>query len=339
VTTRNTRSRFGLAVRLLLLTLAGLLLASCDDSPSTLAPGGPAAERIAGLWWWLLISATLVTIATFTLLGIALWRSRQDRQFDRLMGMSGDRFAILAGALIPTVILIMVTFVTLDVMADLETPPEEPALVVEVIGWMWWWEVRYPGTDAVTANEIHIPAGQTVELHVWAEDVIHSFWVPEIAGKIDMFPNSVNTMWIKADEPGIYRGQCAEFCGLQHTFMAKLLVVHEPDDFDAWLAAESQPAPEPDDPLLQRGQEVFMENQCLFCHAIRGTEAVGTVGPDLTHVMSRQTLGAATIPNSIGNLAAWTADPHEFKPGVKMPPVNFGGEDFEALIAYLASLE
>lgn len=321
-----------------LLTLL-LLLSSCENAPSTLDPNGPGASRVAGLWWLLLTIASIVTAVTFLLLGIALRRSRRDQPAEKAMGMHGERFTILAGAAIPALILIAVTIVTLDVMADLDSPPEEPAQTVEVIGWMWWWEVRYPGTDAVTANEIHIPAGETIELVVSASDVIHTFWVPEIHGKIDMFPGKENTMWIKADEPGVYRGQCAEFCGIQHTFMAKLLIVHEPDEFQAWLEREAQPAIEPTEPETIRGQEVFMENQCRFCHAIRGTDAVGNVGPDLTHIMSRQTLGAVAIPNSLGNLAAWTADPHEFKPGVKMPPVNFGGEDFQALIAYLASLE
>ena len=334
-TTEQRRSRLWLLVTMPVL----LLLPACEGSPSALDPGGPGAGRIAGLWWLLLILATIVAVVTFSLLAIALWRSRQSRTVDKPLGMNGEHFTILAGAIIPAVILIVITVVTLDVMADLDEPPDEPAHVVEVIGWMWWWEVRYPGTDVVTANEIHIPAGESVQVVLSAADVIHSFWVPQIAGKIDMFPGSDNTTWIKVDEPGIYRGQCAEFCGLQHTFMAKLLIVHEPEDYLAWLEREALPAVEPSTPEQQRGQEVFMENQCLFCHAIRGTEAAGVVGPDLTHVMSRQTLGAATIPNSVGNIAAWTADPHEFKPGVKMPPVNFGGEDFEALIAYLVSLE
>jgi cytochrome c oxidase subunit II len=320
--------------------LAVLMLLTSCESPSTLEPRGPRAGLVAGLWWWLLLWATVVAVVTFTFLGVALWRSRQDKPLDKTMGISGEKFALLAGAVFPAIVLLVITLVTLEVMAELDEPAgDNPSHVIEVIGWMWWWEVRYPGTDAVTANEIHIPAGETVEFRVSSADVIHSFWVPEIAGKVDMMPGGENIFWIRADEPGIYRGQCAEFCGLQHAFMAKLLIAHEPEEYQAWLERESQPAPEPVDPVLQRGQEVFMENQCHFCHAIRGTEAVGIVGPDLTHIMSRQTLGAVTIDNSIGNLAAWTADPHRFKPGVKMPPVHFAGEDFEALIAYLVSLE
>lgn len=287
----------------------------------------------------MLALATAVAIVTFLFLALALWRSRQTTPAERPLGLESQRFILLSGAVVPAAILIFLTVLTLGVMSDLESPPDEPSQVIEVTGWMWWWEVRYPDTGAVTANEIHIPAGETVELRVTAADVIHSFWVPEIAGKIDMIPGQENSLWIKADEPGTYRGQCAEFCGVQHSFMALLLVAHEPEEFQAWLERESQPAAQPISPQQQRGLDVFMERQCLFCHTIRGTNARGAVGPDLTHVMSRQTLGAATIDNSTGNLAAWVNDPHEFKPGVKMPPVNFAGEDFEALIEYLTSLE
>jgi cytochrome c oxidase subunit 2 len=287
----------------------------------------------------MLITATLVAVIVFSLLGMALLRSRQEQPAERPMKMDSQRFILLCGAVVPAVILVTLIFLMLGVMADLDNPPEEPNTVIEVTGWMWWWDVRYPGTDAVTANEIHIPAGEPVELRVTAADVIHGFWVPELHPQINMTPGIIDTIWIQADEPGIYRGQCTEFCGLQHTFMALLVIAQEPDEFDAWLAAQAEPAPEPSDPVLQRGQQAFLDNQCLFCHAIRGTSAVGEVGPDLTHVMSRETLGAATLDNSVGNLAAWTANPHEFKPGVKMPAVNFESEEFAALIAYLATLE
>ncbi|HEX2282431.1 MAG TPA: cytochrome c oxidase subunit II [Thermomicrobiales bacterium] len=334
---RSPSSRLTAALGFLLTPLP----ASCEDAPSALDPSGPGAETIAGLWWLMLILATIVALVTFTFLGIALWRSRQGRPVEKPLGLDGQHFVILAGAIVPTAILLFLTVSTLDVMADLDEPPEPPSHVIEITGWMWWWEVVYPDAGVVTANEIHIPAGQTVELRLTSADVIHSFWVPEISGKIDLMPGSENTFWIKADEPGIYRGQCAEFCGVQHALMAKLLIVQEPEEYQAWLEHMAQPAPTPTEPVQQHGLDVFMQSQCRFCHTIRGTDARGDVGPELTHLMSRQTLGAVTIRNSTGNLAAWVADPHQFKPGVKMPAFvdDIVGEDFQALIAYLASLE
>lgn len=327
------------SLRVALIGASLLLLAGCDGSPSALEPKGPNASNIATLWWWMLALATAVAVLTFTLLGIALWRARQDTPLEKPLGMDGHRFTLLAGAVIPAAILIFVTVLSLNAMVDIDSPPAETTHVVEVIGWMWWWEVRYPETGAITANEIHIPAGEPVELRLTAADVIHAFWAPELHGKMDLMPGKENSIWIQADEPGVYRGQCAEFCGLQHTFMAKLIIAHEPEEYQAWLARESEPAREPQTARQERGRDVFMEQQCHFCHSIRGTDARGDVGPDLTHIMSRQTLGAATIDNTIGHLAAWVMDPHLFKPGVKMPEVHFAGEDFEALIDYLVSLE
>lgn len=326
------------------LTSAGLIIAlflltSCENSPSSLTPKGPGAASVTPLWWFMLITATLVSTIVFVFLGTALLRSRQEQPAERLLKMDSQQFIVLGGAVVPAVILVTLVVMMLGVMVDLEEPPEEPSTIIEVTGWMWWWEVRYPGTSAVTANEIHIPAGEPVELQVTAADVLHGIWVPELHPQINMIPGQINTIWLQADEPGVYRGQCTEFCGVQHTFMAFTVIAHEPEDFADWLERESQPAVEPVEPAQQRGQQAFLDNQCLFCHTIRGTAADGDVGPDLTHVMSRETLGAGTIDNSVSNLAAWIADPHEFKPGVKMPPVNFEGEAFQDLIAYLTTLE
>ncbi|HEX2032191.1 MAG TPA: cytochrome c oxidase subunit II, partial [Actinomycetota bacterium] len=243
------------------------------------------------------------------------------------------------GAVVPFAVLVALWAVTLRDAAALSEPPARPALTVEVVGWRWWWEVRYPDAGAVTANEVHIPAGVPVRIRVLAGDVIHSFWVPELGGKMDMIPGRVNDMWIQADEPGVYRGQCAEYCGLQHANMAFFVFAHPPDEFDRWLAAEAADARAPSTALEARGQEVFVNGPCAGCHTIRGVVEAGNLGPDLTHFGSRRWIGAGTVRNNLQNLLAWIPRSDEIKPGNLMPPIPLSTEDLEAVAAYLLSLE
>jgi cytochrome c oxidase subunit 2 len=216
-------------------------------------------------------------------------------------------------------------------------------MVVEVTGNQWWWYVRYVNDDpsriVVTANEIHIPVGRPVMIRGSSNDVIHSFWVPNLHGKRDLIPSRITTEWIDADRPGRYRGQCAEFCGLQHAKMAMWVVVEPPEQFRAWMERQLQPAAAPVDPVKQRGQAVFLNNGCVLCHAIGGTRANAQVGPDLTHLASRLTIAAGILPNNKGNLAGWIADPQNIKPGTHMATIPLKTDDMEPLLAYLGSLQ
>jgi cytochrome c oxidase subunit 2 len=219
----------------------------------------------------------------------------------------------------------------------------ESSLAVEVTGNQWWWYIRYPNDYAsriiVTANEIHIPIGRPVMIRGTSNDVIHSFWVPNLQGKRDLIPSRVTTEWIRADRAGRFRGQCAEFCGLQHAHMALWIVAEPPGQFQAWAAHQLEPAVTPSDPVKQHGQQVFLNSACVLCHSIQGTTAVGQVGPDLTHFGSRLTIAAGTLPNSKGNLAGWIADPQSIKPGTHMATVPVKSEDMQPLLEYLESLQ
>jgi cytochrome c oxidase subunit 2 len=216
------------------------------------------------------------------------------------------------------------------------TKAGDAQLTIEVIGHMWWWEVRYPG-GVETANEIHVPVGETVRFEVSSVDVIHSFWVPELAPKIDMIPGRTNVLDVRAERPGTYRGQCAEFCGLQHANMALFVVAEARAEFDAWLRNEALPAPVPG-PGATAGLGILLDSSCVGCHTIRGTEASGTLGPDLTHVAARQTLAAGTIANTHENLAAWISHPQSIKPGAVMPPTELSPQELSAVVEYLEGL-
>lgn len=223
------------------------------------------------------------------------------------------------------------------------SPNRANSIVVEITGNQWWWQIRYPNDDAsrivVTANELHIPVGRPVMIRGTSNDVIHSFWVPNLQGKRDLIPSRVTTEWIQADRAGRFRGQCAEFCGLAHARMALWVVAEPPEQFEAWMERQLQPAPAPSDQVKHRGQQVFLNNACILCHAIEGTPAAGQVGPDLTHFASRLTIAAGTLPNNKGNLAGWISDPQNIKPGNHMATVPVKADDLQPLLEYLESLE
>jgi cytochrome c oxidase subunit II len=217
------------------------------------------------------------------------------------------------------------------------------AMTIRITGHQWWWEVEYRDPLAnrrlSTANEIHIPVGRRVRLEVQSQDVIHSFWAPNLHGKLDLIPGYSSTTYFRADTAGTYHGRCAEFCGLQHAHMDFFVVAQEPAEFAQWFEAQLKPASTPGDTLAFRGREVFLTKQCAMCHGIRGTEADSRIGPDLTHIASRRTLAAGTIPNTRGHLAGWIMDPQRIKPGVKMPPNQMAAHELNALLAYLETLK
>jgi cytochrome c oxidase subunit 2 len=317
-----------------------LLLTSCSESaaPSALEPQGPGAERVAGLWWLMFGISTAVVLVVAALIVIGAVRRRRRADGDETprwaMGM-----VIGGGVVFPILVLALLWALTLRDVAFLDEPPSEPTVRIEVIGKRWWWDVRYPDQDVVTANEIHVPVGETVDLLLRSGDIIHSFWVPELMPKTDMIPGRDNQMWLRADRPGTYRGQCAEFCGLQHARMAFLVIAEPRDEFDAWLQDQAAEPPAPPDPEAEAGLQAFLSSPCVGCHTIRGTEASGTLGPDLTHVASRRTLAAATIPNTPENLLAWITNSQRIKPGNLMPPIELPSEDLQAIVAYLETLE
>jgi cytochrome c oxidase subunit 2 len=212
-------------------------------------------------------------------------------------------------------------------------------VTVEIVGHRWWWEVRYPDSGIVTANEVHLPLGQPVLLKTTSADVIHSVWIPRLQRKIDAIPGRTNELTLTATRQGTFRGECAEYCGLQHARMAFVVVAQSNDDFQAWLTDQGEvPPPVPADPEVRRGQEVFFSSACVYCHTIAGTNATGKLGPDLTHIASRATLGANTIPNTRGYLLGWINDPQHIKPGVLMPATELTGPEAQALLDYLESL-
>jgi cytochrome c oxidase subunit 2 len=320
--------------------LMAVLLGGCGDQ-STLSPHSHAAHEITTLWWWMLgIAATVLGGALF-LLGLAWVRRRRPGLpvFGKRDGLS-TALVVVFGIVIPIAVNVAVFVAANFVVAKAtEAPdPRTTKLTIEVTGHQWFWEVRYAGSPAVTANEIHIPVGTRVNVIARSADVIHSFWVPELNRKIDMIPGHVNTVLLDAQSPGRFRGQCAEFCGAQHAHMGMYVYADPPARFQAWLSAQAANRRPPSTAQEQRGEQVFLSNACASCHTLRGTSARGTVGPDLTHVASRTTLAALTIPNTRGALSGWVRDPQHVKPGNRMPGLDLSDRDFNDVVAYLESL-
>jgi cytochrome c oxidase subunit II len=324
-----------------LLMLVSVGLAGCGGRQSTLAPHSPQTHLIALLWWWMLGAATVVFLGAAGLLAVAWVRRRKPGLpfFGEREDLSGG-LVVLFGIVVPIVVLIaLFGAANLYVIRTTSAPAKgSTALTIEVVGHQWWWEVRYPGSRAVTANEIHIPVATRVDTLTSTADVIHSFWVPRLARKIDMTPGRVTRVLLYASQAGVYRGQCAEFCGLQHAHMSLEVVAQPQTAFRAWLANMARPARTAAGGAARAGERLFMNDQCASCHQIRGTAAKATVGPDLTHLASRTTLAAATIPNDPAELAAWISDPQAIKPGARMPDLGLSRAEVADLVAYLRSL-
>ena len=314
--------------------LAILCLTGCGGGQSTLSPHSGAAGTISSLWWVMLVGSGIVFAVVVTLLAVGLLRRRAERR-----ALSpGTRFVVALGVALPTVVIVALFVLTLDALPKTSPSHGKAHLEVDVVARDWFWDVSYPSTGARTANEIHIPVGVPVDVRVRSADVIHSLWVPELNRKIDVIPGRTNDVTFDARAAGVYRGQCAEFCGLEHAHMALYVVAEPQATFRRWLSNESAPAPPAANARLERGQQVLLGSDCEYCHRIAGTNASGTIGPDLTHVASRLSLAAGTIPNSRGYLAGWILDPQHIKPGNKMPATNLSGPDLQALLDYLESL-
>ena len=350
--------------------LVALLLGCTPSHPmSTFQTFGPVADSQLNLFWIIFGVGAVVFIGVE---GVIIYmairfrrRSQDEPDPEQVHGHTGLEVAWTAA---PTLLLIAVAIPTIFTIFDnaqSPRPPEQGGLVVEAIGHQWWFEFKYPEFDLVTANEMHIPVGEPINLVLRSVDVIHSFWVPKLAGKVDMIPNILtaddNTMWMQADEPGVYFGQCAEFCGVSHANMRFRVVAHPRDEFDAWVVAQRAESVQPVDALVQQGQDIFLNTReagCNACHTVRGTKASGTIGPDLTHLASRMHMAAGILDNTDesgkpnvaflqANLREWLEDPDEVKPGNLMskqapvytdPNKKLTDQEITALIAYLSSL-
>jgi cytochrome c oxidase subunit 2 len=305
-----------------------------------LDPAGTRAARTADLWWLMLGLGLAVYVAVMAALAISLLARPGGRL--GLRDSARNRLVVAGGIVVPAVVLVALIVADLRTLVAVAAPSARPDLSLEVVGHQWWWEVRYPDQHVSTANEIHIATGQTVLLHLSSVDVIHSFWVPRLAGKTDLNPGQTNTTWLQATAPGEYRGQCAEYCGIQHATMAFVVYADPPELFQQWLLDQQQPAVAPADPLLARGAQAFAGLGCITCHALRygGTAAVGGgLGPDLTHLASRRTIAAGLLPNTPESLERWIADPSAVKQGTTMPATSTDAETLRALAAYLSSLK
>ncbi|HEV7293430.1 MAG TPA: cytochrome c oxidase subunit II [Devosia sp.] len=305
---------------------------------SALAPAGPHAGWVAHLSWLIFIGGGLILLLVVILTGMAIFAPERVRR-----GLGQRRTVIIGGIAFPLVTLTALLIYGLSGSSALTTFGP-PALRIEVVGEQWWWRVHYLDqtgeTRLTTANEIRIPTNMPIEFVLKSADVIHSFWVPSLAGKLDMIPGRINGYRFAADEPGVYRGQCAEYCGEQHALMAFYVVAMEQEEFELWYADQVQPAPEPELAQLEAGRELFLANGCGACHTIRGTPADGVIGPDLTHVGGRVSLAAGVLPNNVGTLAGWISSAQHLKPDNKMPSFgNLKGTELRAIAAYLENLK
>ena len=326
-----------------------LWFSSCGGIHNALNPSGPQAENLSRLWWLFFIVCSvvfvIVMIAMFMSLGNRTSEPPAPPVVEPPPEQERKRRNVTVTAISLTVIILFVFLVASFSAGRLMTAElaHKNGLTVEITGHQWWWEVRYNDVDAsnifTTANEIHIPVGVPVTFSLKGGDVIHSFWVPNLSGKKDLIPGKINTMWLEADKPGVYRGQCAEYCGLQHARMALWVVADPPEQFNAWRRNQIQTSVPPMTDLQKRGQQVFLTSTCVMCHAINGTTAGSNVGPNLTHVGSRNMLAAATLVNTREHMAQWIKDPQSFKVGTKMPQNNLSDADLQAVVDYLQSLK
>jgi cytochrome c oxidase subunit 2 len=294
---------------------------------------GAQSASVVPLTWGLLIVSVAVTVIITVLLVWAIWRRRPVLEAGAVLPEGGGLNWLWIGGGLSTLALLITVGWTAKVLADIQAPPGSPGLSIEVTGKQWWWQIHYQsgGRDFVTANEIHVPVGVPVRLALVGGDVIHSFWVPQLAGKMDAIPGQINQTWLQANKPGIFAGQCTEYCGVQHSKMLLRVIAEPQADFQRWWADQLAA------PRAAAGEKLFVQN-CGNCHAVRGTDANGTMGPDLSHLMQRKTLASGVLPNDPQTLRRWITDPQSLKPGNRMPALPLSPAQFDAIHAYLAGL-
>jgi cytochrome c oxidase subunit II len=335
--------RRGSTAAWLLLTSPALL--AQGTAPSTLTPASTPAHQIFDLSLFVITITGAIFLVVGGLLAIALYRFRA-RNSDPLgepAQIYGSTQIELAWTVIPILIVVVLFLTTARIIFAIQDAPKpKSALDVTVIGHQFWWEFRYPKYGVISANELHIPASSNTTpeatfLKLTSADVNHSFWIPRLAGKTDLIANHVNTMWLDPKTPGLYLGQCAQFCGSQHAMMLLRVYVDTPEQFDAWIRNQKQPARQ--DPVADAGRNVFERQACMNCHTVSGTAATGRFGPDLTHLMSRATLAAGAMDNTPENLRQWIKSPSTFKSGALMPAMQLTDEQLDQVTAYLETLK
>ena len=313
---------------------------------SAFDPASTQAHLVATLWWWMVgVGGAIWLIVIVTMLYVSLTRNRRGTgdpvRVTEETHHGVERVVMGAGFV---TVLVLAAFLVFDFSVGhaLAEHPQR-ALTIDVTGHQWWWEVEYedpdPSKRLTTANEIHVPVGEPVQLKLRSVDVNHSFWAPNLNGKKDLIPGYLSTLWFTADTAGVYRGQCAEFCGLQHAKMAFDVIAEPKATFQAWLAAGAKSPPPPTDSTQLYGQRVFLASGCAVCHTIGGTPAQSFVGPPLTHLKSRRTIAAGTLANTKANLMGWITNPQAIKPGTRMPAVPLKGPQLAALVDYLETLK
>ena len=331
--------------------MAGLLSLSCGGRQSAIDAAGIQAGRLESLWWIFFWVTAVVYVIVMIVLLTALFRGKKVREDAAPETRPSEhrearaRYVIkglVAVTLVVLFTLMFTSFRTGAAINSLSTDP--PDLAIKVIGHQWWWEINYqdnetPSKNVTTANEIHVPIGRTVKLMLESNDVIHSLWMPNLHGKKDLIPIYPTTFYFRADKPGIYWGQCAEFCGYQHAKMRIMITAESAEEFEKWMNAGRQTPPSPTATLEARGRDIFTSSVCAQCHTIQGTIAAARVGPDLTHIASRPYIAAGSLQNNSDNLTSWIRDPQAIKPGIKMPMNQYSDEDMKALVAYLTSLK
>tara|TARA_R100001132_G_C3275359_1_gene98293 strand:+ start:11456 stop:12466 length:1011 start_codon:yes stop_codon:yes gene_type:complete len=320
------------------LICAGILISGCSGSQSALSPAGAGAEQIASLFWWMAGGATIIWVIMIAL-SIYTLHLNPDAHHRQKSAL----FIIGGGAIAPTIILTILLIYGLNLLPALLARPPAGTLQIEVQGYQWWWRVRYPnqsGEPIELANEIRLPRGEPVEFILSSKDVVHSFWIPSLGGKVDMIPGRTTHLTLHPTKTGRFRGACAEYCGASHAYMNFTVDVVEKAEYDEWLAQQSADRLAPRNEAAERGEELFLQTGCGACHTIRGTEADGTIGPDLTHIGSRNSLGADMFVNNRENLQNWIAHVSALKPGVKMPEFRaLSDDEYQSLSKYLEQLK
>jgi len=344
--TKAKQRRVGLRSAILL-SASAVILSGCGVAQSIVEPGGPASQTISDLVWFVFVLFSVVGLIMWGLIASIALRGRRGNfnEHESVNAGGGHLWVWIGGFAIPFVILAVV-FVT-GLRAMEKFPIHDGHVMrdadIQIIGHQWWWEVHYlqgaPEEQFITANEIHIPVGRAMDISLTSDDVIHSFWVPRLNGKFDLIPGQNNRIRLEADTPGEYRGQCAEFCGVQHAHMGILVIAQPEADWEAWKRQQLQPAAEPVTPQERAGREVFLSKPCVLCHEIAGTDAHGRLAPNLTHIGSRRGIAANMLRNDTANLAGWVTHAQALKPGTRMPDITqLSGQELQNLIAYLQHL-
>jgi cytochrome c oxidase subunit II len=341
---RKHRARAARLSRAALLLASALLagaVAWADTQqglPTMFAPASAPAHTISHLSFFVLqiTGSIFVVVGGLLVFALVRFRARPDDTSEPPQ-IYGSTQVELAWTVIPILIVVVLFLTTARIIFAIQDAPKpKDALDVTVVGHQFWWEFRYPKLGIVTANELHVPVGRATFLRLLSADVDHSFWVPQLAGKTDLIPNHPNDTWMQPERTGLYLGQCSQFCGVEHAQMLLRVYVDTPEDFAAWVQHQRQPGAQ--EASAAAGRHVFETEACTNCHAVAGTAAIGTFGPDLTHLMSRDTIASGILPNTPGNLRAWVQNPNDLKPGVLMPAMQLSDQQIDELVAYLSTL-